>query len=115
MRTSTQLKARIRNLSAAKGVEAEVILRNFMLERFLERIALSVYHDNFILKGGILIASMVGIDTRTTIDLDATIKGETLGSNKVVEMIEDFIEATGGLGDYDGAGGDCLQQCVDVS
>lgn len=67
MKTSTQLKALVRNLSTAKNVEAEIILRNFMLERFLERISVSKYKENFILKGGMLIAAMVGIDTRTTI------------------------------------------------
>jgi hypothetical protein len=63
MKTLTQLKALVRNLSIAKGVEAEIILRNFMLERFLERISKSEYKSNFILKGGMLIAAIVGIDT----------------------------------------------------
>ena len=63
MKTSTQLKALIRNLSRAKKVEAEIILRNFMLERFLERVSVSDYKDNFILKGGMLIATMVVMDT----------------------------------------------------
>jgi hypothetical protein len=61
MKTSTQLKALIRNLSKSKNVEAEIILRNFMLERFLERISVSDYKHNFILKGGMLIAAMVGL------------------------------------------------------
>jgi len=63
VKTSTQLKALIRNLSRAKKVEAEIILRNFMLERFLERVSVSDYKDNFILKGGMLIAAMVVMDT----------------------------------------------------
>ena len=54
MKTSTQLKALIRNLSKQSNVEAEILLRNFMLERFLERIAGSDYRHNFILKGGML-------------------------------------------------------------
>jgi hypothetical protein len=66
MKTSTQLKALVRNLSKKSHVEAEILLRNFMLERFLERIAVSVYKHNFILKGGMLIAAMVGINTRIT-------------------------------------------------
>ncbi|MCL2493777.1 MAG: nucleotidyl transferase AbiEii/AbiGii toxin family protein [Clostridiales bacterium] len=78
MRNSTQLKAIIRNVSQATGLEAEVILRNFMLERLLERIAVSDYRGNFILKGGLLIASMVGIGTRSTMDMDTTIKGQSL-------------------------------------
>jgi ribonuclease D len=69
MKTSTQLKALVRNLSRTKGVETEIILRNFMLERFLERISKSEYKSNFILKGGMLIAAMVGIDTRITMNL----------------------------------------------
>jgi hypothetical protein len=62
MKTSPQLKALVRNLSKKSKVEAEIILRNFMLERFLERIAVSEYRRNFILKGGMLIAAMVGIE-----------------------------------------------------
>ena len=76
MKTSTQLKALVRNLSKAKNVEAEIILRSFMLERFLERVSVSDYKESFILKGGMLIAAMVGIDTRTTMDMDATKKGK---------------------------------------
>ncbi|MDR3050879.1 MAG: nucleotidyl transferase AbiEii/AbiGii toxin family protein [Oscillospiraceae bacterium] len=91
MKTSTQLKALVRNLSKAKGVEAEIILRSFMLERFLERISKSEYKSNFILKGGMLIAAMVGIDTRTTMDLDATIKGQTLNETQITEIIEGIL------------------------
>jgi predicted nucleotidyltransferase component of viral defense system len=91
VKTSTQLKALIRNLSKEKKVEAEIILRNFMLERFLERISGSKYKDNFILKGGMLIAAMVGIDTRSTMDLDATIKGQILTESEIVSIINDII------------------------
>lgn len=75
MNTSAQLKALIRNLSKEKSVQAEIILRNFMLERLLERISLSPFRDKFILKGGMLVAAMVGIDTRSIMDMDATIRG----------------------------------------
>lgn len=91
MKTSTQLKALVRNLSTAKNVEAEIILRNFMLERFLERISVSKYKDNFILKGGMLIAAMVGIDTRTTMDMDATIKGQNLTEAEITDIIKDIL------------------------
>jgi hypothetical protein len=91
VKTSTQLKALVRNLSKAKNVEAEIILRNFMLERFLERVSVSDYKDNFILKGGMLIAAMVGIDTRTTMDMDATIKGKTLSQSEVSAFIENIL------------------------
>lgn len=92
MKTSTQLKALVRNISAAKGVGAEIILRNFMLERFLERISSSEYKNNFILKGGLLIAAMVGIDARTTMDLDATITGQTLSEAQISKIIENILQ-----------------------
>jgi len=64
VKTSTQLKALLRNLSKKSNVEAGILLRNFMLERFLERVSISEYRDNFILKGGMLIAAMVGMNTQ---------------------------------------------------
>jgi len=92
VKTSMQLKALVRNLSQEKKVEAEIILRNFMLERFLERISVSKYKTNFILKGGMLVAAMVGIDTRSTMDLDATIKGQSLTEAEITSIIYDIIE-----------------------
>ncbi len=91
MKTSTQLKALIRNLSKKSNVKAEILLRNFMLERFLERIAISEYKRNFILKGGMLIAAMVGIDTRATMDMDATIKGQTLTASEIADIIRSIL------------------------
>lgn len=73
--TSKQLKDKIRNLSHKNQVQAHILLRNYMMERFLERVALSTYHNSFILKGGMLVAAMVGIGSRTTMDIDATVKG----------------------------------------
>ena len=93
MRTSTQLKALIRNLSQKSEIEAEVLLRNFMLERFLERVAVSTYRDSFILKGGMLVAAMVGIDARATMDMDATIKGRTLSENDLMDVIQGIISS----------------------
>jgi len=91
VKTSTQLKALVRNLSKTKNVGAEIILRNFMMERFLERVSLSSNKNSFILKGGMLIAAMVGIDTRTTMDLDATIKGKMLSQSETAAIIEDIL------------------------
>ncbi len=91
MKTSTQLKAQIRNLAKIKHVEAEIILRNFMLERFLERVSASAYKSKFILKGGMLIATVVGIDSRTTMDMDATIKGQRLDELLVRGIIENVL------------------------
>lgn len=90
MKTSTQLKALIRNLSKHSGVETEVLLRGFMMERFLERLAISRYRDNFILKGGLLVAAMVGISTRTTMDIDATLKGQSLSINTLKSILTEI-------------------------
>ena len=92
MKTSTQLKALVRNLSKEKNIEAEIVLRNFMMERFLERVSLSEYRSSFILKGGMLIAAIVGIDARTTMDMDATIKGRTLELPEITTFVETIIK-----------------------
>jgi predicted nucleotidyltransferase component of viral defense system len=86
-----QLNALVRNLAKEKNVGAEIILRNYMLERLLERIALSDYKTNFILKGGMLIAAMVGLDTRTTMDLDATIRGQNLTETQIAALFKEII------------------------
>ena len=91
MNTSVQLKARIRELSRKTGVEAEILLRSFMMERLLERIAVSGYRQNFLLKGGMLIAAMVGIRTRSTMDMDTTITGQTLTASKLTVIIEEIL------------------------
>ena len=61
--TATQLKAKVRNLSGGDSEKAQTLIRNYIMERFLERIALSQYRNNFILKGGMLVAAVVGLDT----------------------------------------------------
>ena len=72
IKTARQLKDLIRNLSKEKSADAQLLMRNYMMERFLERVSLSKYHDKLILKGGMLIAAMVGMESRSTMDLDAT-------------------------------------------
>lgn len=74
MNNATQLKALIKNMVAKTGVNANAILQNYMLERLLERISVSSYNRKFILKGGMLVSAMVGLDSRTTMDMDAVIK-----------------------------------------
>ena len=64
IKTARQLKDLIRNLSREKSADAQILMRNYMMERFLERISLSEYRDKFILKGGMLVAAMVGLDAR---------------------------------------------------
>ena len=83
-----QLKAFIKNKAAEKNISAQIIMQNYMLERLLERISLSEYRNNFILKGGFLIAAIVGLDTRATMDLDTTIKGFPLSHESIREIFE---------------------------
>ncbi len=72
--TSRQLKALVRNLTKGDSVKAQIILRNYVMERFLERVSLSRYRNNLILKGGTLVTAMVGLDNRSTLDIDVTLK-----------------------------------------
>lgn len=91
MKSSMQLKANVRNVSKEMGISAEIVLRYFMHERFLERMALSKYKENFILKGGLLVAAMVGKQARSTMDMDITIKGRVLNELDLVTMIENIV------------------------
>ena len=89
--TARQLKDLIRNLSKKKSADAQILMRNYMMERFLERISLSEYKDKFILKGGMLVAAMVGLDARATMDLDATIKGANVSLPDVEMIVSNII------------------------
>ena len=73
--SSKQLKDLIRNLSKEVGIEVYVLIRKYMMERFLERVSSSKYNGSFILKGGMLVAAFVGVEARATMDIDTTIKG----------------------------------------
>ena len=91
IKTAKQLKDLIRNLSKKKSADAQILMRNYMMERFLERISLSKYRDKFILKGGMLVAAMVGLDARSTMDLDATVKGINVNVNDVADLIAGIV------------------------
>ncbi len=90
MKNAMQLKAIIKNLSKEKHISPQLVLQNAMMERLLERISVSNYHDNFILKGGFLIAAIVGLDTRATMDMDATIKDLQVTKDRILDMFEEI-------------------------
>ena len=75
--TARQLKDLIRNMSKKKSADAQILMRNYMMERFLERISLSEYKNQFILKGGMLVAAMVGLDARASTGRWCFISGQT--------------------------------------
>jgi Uncharacterized conserved protein len=85
-----QLKAFIKNMAKEKNISAQIVMQNYMLERLLERISLSEYQKHFILKGGFLIAAIVGLDTRATMDLDTTLKGYPLTHEAVRKIFQDI-------------------------
>ncbi len=91
IKTATQLKAKIRNLSGGDNNRARMLIRNFVMERFLERVALSPCRSNFILKGGMLVAALVGLETRATMDIDTTIKAFPLTEENARKVVEDII------------------------
>ena len=74
MSKAMSLKARIRNIARQKNIPAQVILQNYMFERLLVRLSASDYKEKFVLKGGMLVAAIVGLDNRATMDMDTTLK-----------------------------------------
>lgn len=93
MNKAMQLKDRIKNLASKNHIPAQAVLQNYMLERMLERISLSDYREAFVLKGGMLIASMVGVGSRTTMDMDATLRNRPLSEETVREAFSEICDA----------------------
>jgi len=81
------LKAKIRNIAKAKRISAQVVLQNYFFECFLDRLSRSEYREKFILKGGFLISAMAGLDTRSTMDMDATIRSWPLDEEHIKTAI----------------------------
>lgn len=91
------LKGKIKNYAKSKSIAAQVVLQNYMFERFLARLSMSDYREKFVVKGGMLIAAIVGLDTRSTMDLDTTLRNLPLTEEKVMEAVENICKIT--LGD----------------
>ena len=91
MISSESLKGKIRNIAISKNLRSQEVLQMFFFERFLERLSGSEYKYNFIIKGGLLISSMIGIDNRTTMDMDTTVKGVALKEDIIRNVISKII------------------------
>lgn len=91
IKTSRQLKDLIRNVAKGDSGKSQLLIRNYAMERFLERIALSKYKDNFILKGGMLVSAIVGLDNRATMDIDTTIRNLPLDVEHARQIIEEIV------------------------
>lgn len=89
-KNAMQLKAFIKKKAAENNISAQLVMQNYMLERLLERVCLSKYKHNLILKGGFLISAIVGLDTRATMDLDTTIKGFDVNHETVRRIFEEI-------------------------
>lgn len=81
------LKGKIKNYAKSNNIAAQVVLQNYMFERFLERLSKSEYQEKFVVKGGMLIAALVGLDTRSTMDLDTTLRNLPLTKEQITEAL----------------------------
>lgn len=88
--TPAQIKGRIKNVAKQNGSDPITLLRIYMMERFLERITYSKYKDDFIVKGGILITSMIGISMRSTMDIDTTIRNFDLTKEETTRIVNEI-------------------------
>ena len=91
MKTPEQLKGTIRSMAAKKNLRAQEVLQMFLFEHILERMANSRFKDNFILKGGLLISSMIGITERTTMDMDTTVRGIQMEEDEIVSAVKEIV------------------------
>lgn len=85
-----QLKGRLKNLATQHHADARTLMRLYMMERFLERISASKYRDNFIIKGGILVTSLIGVALRSTMDIDTTIKNLNLSDEDIHRIVKEI-------------------------
>jgi len=88
--TPEQIKGRLKNYAKENNADARVLMRIYMMERFLERVAASKYADNFIIKGGLLVTSMIGVAMRSTMDIDSTIRNLNLSEEEIAEIVTEI-------------------------
>ena len=88
---ATKLKAKINSYAKNNAISAQVVLQNFMFERLVERIARSRFAPNFVIKGGLLLSSMFGLDKRSTMDMDATLVNYPLTEKKVLDAVQEIL------------------------
>lgn len=91
MKTSEQIKGAIRNISKKTGVNPNSLLQMCLFEGILEKLSKSKYSENFILKGGLLIASLIGVDMRSTMDMDTTLRGIPLNEVSITKILNEIL------------------------
>lgn len=107
--TAEKIKGKIKSIANRKGLDARVLLRIYMMERFLERVSLSDYKDSFIIKGGMLITSMVGVLLRSTMDIDTSIRNQQLSKEHVIDLVNEIINV-----DVDDNVSFCVKEVNDI-
>ncbi len=85
--TPEQIKGRIKSVAKQNNADARTLMRIYMMERFLERLAQSEYRDNFIIKGGILVTAMIGVAHRSTMDIDTSMKNLNLSAEDALQVV----------------------------
>lgn len=88
---ANSFKAKIKNISKDKGIPAQQVQQHYLIEQVLKLISTSSYRDSFIVKGGYLIGQMIGLDKRTTMDLDVTLKGTEMGRENLIHIFEEIL------------------------
>ena len=91
MKSATAVKAKIKNKAGGDSDKSQIMLRIYLMELLLERVSLSQYRDNFVLKGGLLVSSLVGVDMRSTMDVDTTVKSLPLNKRSAQKILEEII------------------------
>ena len=91
IKSATAVKAKIKNKAGGNSDKSQIMLRIYLMERLLERISLSRYRDNFVLKGGLLVSSLVGVDMRSTMDIDTTVKSLPLNKDSAQKILEEVM------------------------
>lgn len=94
MKTSEQIKGAIRNITKKTGVNANSLLQMCLFEGILEKISKSKYKNHFILKGGLLISSLIGVEMRSTLDMDTTIRGLPMNEENISKILHEILEIT---------------------
>lgn len=92
IKNAKSLMDKANNLAKQCNITTNEVLQNYMFERILERLSVSKYKYNFILKGGLLLSSIMGIDTRTTMDMDTSIKGINLTDKQLYEVLIEILD-----------------------
>lgn len=91
MKNAMQLKAHVNNMAKEAGIPTQALMQSYLLERLLERLSRSTWRDNIVIKGGVLISSLVGVSSRTTMDLDTTVRGFALTHDSAEKVFRDIM------------------------